>query len=250
MMNENEATELFSVRGLKVIVTGAAGGNGYAIARGFASAGAEVFILDLQDEEIFQAKNQVKNSTYFQVDITKEHHIKTVMDEIGDIDVLVNNAGITLNADTDENYWSQTIDVNLTSAYRLINLVKDGMIKRGGGSIINITSISAHIGSSGNPSYHASKGGLRHMSKGFAADFGKYNIRVNCVCPGYIQTKMTQKSFNDKDRKQMIENRTMLGRWGDPQDLVGVSLFLASRASSYITGMDFFVDGGLTNKGF
>lgn len=244
-------TDIFSVAGMKVVVTGASRGNGKSIADGFASAGSIVYYLD-KSNEVFNNINVLKNSNHhaYQVDITDINKLVQIIDEIGDIDVLVNNAGITLNQDENPDHWEKTINTNLTATYNLCLLFRDGMIRRGGGSIINITSISAHIGSSGNPSYHASKGGVRYMSKGLAADLGKFNIRVNCICPGYINTNMTKYSFNDESRYEKIKSRTMLNRWGKSSDLIGASIFLASPASSYITGSDIMVDGGLVNKGF
>lgn len=251
MMKNSTSSNPFSVEGKKVIVTGAARGNGKAIADGFSDAGAIVFYLDLLDDVLANAQNDdTGNKQAFVVDITNSEELETVLQHIGDVDILVNNAGITLNQQTSPDHWEKTISVNLTAAYNLIRLVSAGMARLGGGSIINITSISAHIGSAGNPSYHASKGGLRHMSKGLAADLGHQNIRVNCICPGYINTNMTQFSFNDTERNEKIKSRTMLNRWGNSQDLVGSCIFLASDASSYITASDIMVDGGLVNKGF
>lgn len=251
VMTSRTKTDIFSVSGKKVLVTGAARGNGKAIADGFADAGASVFYLDATSDVINNI-NVLNDSNHqaYQVDITEIDQLRSTLDVIGDIDVLVNNAGITLSQDSSPDHWEKTLSVNLSAAYNLCQLVRDGMIRRGGGSIINITSISAHMGSSGNPSYHASKGGLRYMSKGLAADLGQFNIRVNCICPGYINTNMTKFSFNDEERHKNIKSRTMLNRWGESSDLIGTSIFLASDASSYITGSDIMVDGGLVNKGF
>ncbi len=234
-----------------MLVTGAARGNGKAIADGFVNVGATVIYLDSNKDILTNIKPDGANAhQVFVADITDNIQMEGVLKEVGDIDVLVNNAGITLNQKNSPNYWKETLNVNLTAAYYLCQLVSDGMGRRGGGSIINITSISAHMGSAGNPSYHASKGGLRYMSKALAADLGKLNIRVNCICPGYINTNMTQFSFTDTDRHENIKSRTMLDRWGESSDLIGASVFLASDASSYITGSDIMVDGGMINKGF
>ena len=116
-------------------------------------------------------------------------------------------------------------------------------------SIINITSISAHFGFSDNPAYAASKGGLSALTRALAKDWAKYGIRVNNICPGYIHTAMTEKSFNDQELYKERMDRVMIKRYGEPEDLVGAAVFLASDASSYITGSDIFVDGGWSASG-
>ena len=118
-----------------------------------------------------------------------------------------------------------------------------------GGSIINITSINSMMGFPDNPAYVASKGGLRMLAKALAIDYSNRNIRVNCIAPGYIRTVMTKESYNDKEKREHRTKHTILGRWGNPEDLVGATIFLASNASSYITGIDLFVDGGWSAKG-
>ena len=242
--------DLFDVRDKRVIVTGAARGNGRAIADGFAAAGCCVFYVDRMFSEDASSYEPVVDQTTIGADITDQGALADIVRIVGDVDVLVNNAGITLSKDQHgEDYWAKTIAVNLTAAFQLTELLVAAMRRRGGGSIINITSMSAHLGSAGNPAYHASKGGLSQLTKGFAAELGVDNIRVNNVCPGYIRTDMTRRSYGDVSRRDFISDRTMLGRWGEPYDLLGACLFLASDASSYITGSDIYVDGGLINKG-
>ena len=123
------------------------------------------------------------------------------------------------------------------------------MKEKRSGSIINITSLGAELGFPGNPSYVASKGGLKQLGKAMAVDLAQYNIRVNNVCPGYFKTDMTRKSYNDPHLREARNKRIMLGRWGNPSDLVGPCIFLASEAASYITGIDLLVDGGWVAKG-
>ena len=120
-------------------------------------------------------------------------------------------------------------------------------MKVGGGSIINITSLNSEIAFPNNPAYVSTKGGLKQLTKSLALDLGKYNIRVNNLGPGYIKTNMTK--FGWKNNRKKIEDRTILGRWGEPRDLVGTIIFLLSDASSYITGQDIYVDGGYLTKG-
>lgn len=250
LLARSSVDELFDLKGKHVIVTGAARGNGRAIADGFAAAGCRVFYVDRMFAEDRASYEPIIGHTEIGADITDQESLADVMRIAGDVDVLVNNAGITLSGKQQgQNSWAETLAVNLTGAFRITELVIDGMKRSGGGSIINITSMSAHLGSAGNPAYHASKGGLSQLTKGLAAELGGDNIRVNNVCPGYIRTDMTKDSFANIERRDFISNRTMLGRWGEPDDLQGACLFLASSASSYITGSDIYVDGGLINKG-
>ena len=245
--------DIFSVKDKVVIVTGAAKGNGKAIADGFVKAGSIVLYIDILDAVKDNAKlDKTGRSKSYIVDLTNERQVSQSINSIGQVDTLVNNAGISLAPDTKDSHtnWDKTIGINLTSVYELSRLVADIMIQNKGGSIINITSISSYLGSVGNPSYHASKGGVRYLTKSLAADYGKYNIRANNLCPGYINSDMTSESYMDETKRKIVSERTMLGRWGRSNDLVGTCIFLASDASSYITGSDILVDGGLINKGF
>ena len=141
--------------------------------------------------------------------------------------------------------------VDLTAQFQLAQLVANEMIRsKIAGSIINITSISARFGYSDNPAYMAAKGGLVSLTRALAKDFAKYNIRVNCISPGYIRTNMTAKGYADPDARAARLERAMIKRYGEPDDLVGASMLLASKASSYITGAEFVIDGGWSASGF
>jgi len=245
--------DFFSVKDKVIIVTGAAKGNGKVIADGFVSAGAIVYYVDLLDGVLLNIKiDKTHRSKAFIIDITDTAQLDKFIKPLKAIDVLVNNAGIALPPDDKQTLgnWDKTIQVNLTAVYDLSRKVAEIMKDLSGGSIINITSISSYMGSVGNPSYHASKGGVRHLTKSIAADYGEYNIRANNICPGYIHTDMTKASYSDRVKRKRISKRTMLGKWGKSEDLLGACIFLASNASSYITGSDILVDGGLINKGF
>ena len=165
------------------------------------------------------------------------------------IDGLVNCAGVTHGNDifdyTDDD-WDDTYEVNLKAPYELSRKVAKHM-KKTGGSIVNITSLNSELGFPNNPAYIATKGGLKQLTKSLAVDLGKYNIRVNNVGPGYIKTNMTKQGW--KNNRKEIEDKTILGRWGEPKDLVGTIVFLLSSASDYITGQDIYVDGGYLTKG-
>lgn len=250
--NLGDIYSCFSVKNKIVIVTGAARGNGLAISRGLVNGGARVYGIDVVD-----FSNSIKNENFFPIkaDVTNADLMREVVDQIylsnKKIDVLINNAGIT-KATSAESYaiqdWDKTILTNLSAPFILAQLVF-GTMKDSGGSIINITSLNARFGFSNNPAYVASKSGLNGLTRALAKDWAKYNIRVNNICPGYIHTDMTKISFNDPVLFKERMDRSMIKRYGEPEDLVGIVIFLASEASSYITGADLFVDGGWSASG-
>lgn len=249
-------SDIFSVENKVVIVTGAARGNGRAISEGFLEYGAVVYFFDLLEDVEFiveLAKNYRGHSVVGDLrnksDI--DRLVSTVVKENGCIDVLVNNAGVSFPSKNcyNEDVWDRTFEVNLKGAFLLSNKVAEVMKEKRTGSIINITSLGAELGFPSNPSYLASKGGLKQLGKAMAVDLSQYNIRVNNVCPGYFKTGMTRKTYNDPHLREARNKRIMLGRWGNPSDLVGPCIFLASDASAYITGIDLPVDGGWLAKG-
>ena len=220
------------------------------IAEGFYEYGAKVIRIDLNLK-----KHKLYKFDDYIIDLTKEKLVDRCVNEIkhkyGRIDVLINNAGVTTNSTNfyDEKILKKTLSVNLIAAYNLSNKVCKIMSKRKKGSIINITSLAAERGFIGNPSYQVSKAGLKQLTKALACDWGHKNIRINNVCPGYIKTPMTLRSFKNSKLKKNRDMRMILKRWGEPKDLVGPCIFLASDSSSYITGSDIFVDGGWLTKG-
>jgi len=252
---------LFSLKNKVAIITGGARGNGKSISTALFNAGAEVLICDVLEKEMKQTVDELKTidpnrANGFLCDLSRsrdiDEFVNKMIKNMYRIDILVNNAGITMGNDT-LNYpvedWQKTICVNLSAPFILSKAVGEVMKNQGFGSIINITSLNSEQGFSGNPAYVASKGGLKQLSKALAMDFGKYGIRVNNVAPGYIITNMTSKSYGNYESRQARIDRTILGRWGKPEDLSGVVVLLASDASSYITGQDFYVDGGWLAKG-
>jgi len=220
------------------------------IAAGFYEYGAKVIRIDLNLK-----KHKLYKFDDYIIDLTKQKLVDRCVNEIkhkyGRIDVLINNAGVTTNSTNfyDEKILKKTLSVNLIAAYNLSNKVCNIMSKRKKGSIINITSLAAERGFIGNPAYQVSKAGLKQLTKALACDWGQKNIRINNVCPGYIKTPMTMRSFKNSKLKKNRDTRMILKRWGEPKDLVGPCIFLASDSSSYITGSDIFVDGGWLAKG-
>lgn len=228
---------MFSLENKVAIVTGSAGDIGRAIVDKFRSLHARVYGIDIKNK----------------LDITNLSRMKKFMKEVyakeERIDILVNCAGITLPGEFEtysEENWDKTMLVNLKAPFRLSQIVTKYM-KKTGGSIINITSLWAERGYPGNPAYGASKGGLKQLTKCLARDLAKYNIRVNNVGFGYIKTEMTQYSW--KNKRKEISERTLLKRWGHPEDVVGLIVFLCSDDATYITGQDFYIDGGWLANG-
>jgi NAD(P)-dependent dehydrogenase (short-subunit alcohol dehydrogenase family) len=244
---------LFSIKGKTAVVVGASRGIGHAIAKGFANSGANVFGIGRTDSEKVKDSELINYSSNCVIDdIFLGKKFKEIYDKTKDLTILVNAAGITLpNNDSKKNTETliRTLDTNLVLAYSASLEALNYMKKSEYGSIINITSIGAHIGFPNNPAYIASKSALRHMSKGLAIDFAKYNVRVNNIAPGYILTDMTKASYDDKDKYDERLKRMIIPRWGIPEDLIGASIFLASKSSSYINATDIVIDGGWTSKG-
>ena len=242
--------KLFNIKNFVTIVTGSGRSIGLKIAAGFYEYGAKVIRIDLNLK-----KHKLYKFDDYIIDLTKQKLVDRCVNEIkhkyGRIDVLINNAGVTINSTNfyDEKILKKTLSVNLIAAYNLSNKVCSIMSKRKKGSIINITSLAAERGFIGNPSYQVSKAGLKQLTKALACDWGQKNIRINNVCPGYIKTPMTMRSFKNSKLKKNRDTRMILKRWGEPKDLVGPCIFLASDSSSYITGSDIFVDGGWLAKG-
>ena len=256
-MNEEIAPNLFSIEGKVVLISGAGRGIGRHLAHSMAKCSAFVYCIDKKFPK--KVPSGVKKNMFnIKCDITKKKSIETVCKYIFSkhkkIDVLINNAGITIplmkkKLFYEKENWAKTIDVNLTASFFCSQEAIKYMIKRKEGSIINITSLNAELAFPKNPSYIASKGGLKMVGKALAKDWGKFGIRVNNLGPGYIKTSMTKSSYSNRKTRLEREKQTLLQRWGNMDDLVGPCIFLASDASKYITGQDIYVDGGWTANG-
>lgn len=236
--------------GKKVLVTGGYRGNGKGIVQGLIREGANVAVFDKHIGDIPEV-------SYYHIDLLDTSNLDNVFKkactDFNGFDALVNNAGISISHPSEEypvSDWDQTLKINLTVPFLLSQLfAKNAISQNTAGSIINITSLGATLGFPDNPAYCASKGGLRMLTKAMAFDFADYGIRVNSVAPGYMRTDMTKKSWENEQLRQERSNHIMMDRWGTPEDLAGVCVFLISDMSNYITGQEIHVDGGWTAKG-
>jgi len=244
-----------NLKGKAGIVTGVSRGLGKGIATGLAQAGADLAITSRDLEKIERVAEEIKRwggeVLPLQVNVTKKEDIdrmvEKTLERFGKIDFLFNNAGrITRvpSEDFSERDWDEEINVNLKGTFLCCQAVGRVMIKQKRGKIINISSIASFIGGKNIPAYVASKGGVSQLTKSLASDWAKYNIRVNAIGPGYFMTDLTEALRRDPQRFSAINARIPLGRWGEPEDLAGIAVFLASDASDYITGQTIFVDGG------
>ncbi|HSF33216.1 MAG TPA: SDR family oxidoreductase [Candidatus Tectomicrobia bacterium] len=248
------------------LITGAGAGIGRATAVLFAQEGAKVVAQDINvdaaQETVQLIKKAAGEAVPFGGNVTASVDaaamVKKAVDSYGQLDVLFNNAGIWRGGtilDISEEDWDRTMDVNVKGIYLVSKYAVQQMMRQGGGSIINAASVAALRGSPMSAAYHASKGAVLLLTKCMALDFGRYGIRVNCTCPGVIDTQMadqllTYRSLGDDDRKQALletyEERHAVGRFGQPAEVARVVVFLASDASSFVTGAAWPVDGGLS----
>jgi NAD(P)-dependent dehydrogenase (short-subunit alcohol dehydrogenase family) len=255
----NRISNMVSLEGKVALVTGAASGIGLATAELLAEAGAIVALLDINEKNGINAANQINESEgkakFFLCEVTSDSDCKKTVEvihkEFGEIDILFNNAGVIRRKtvlDLEEEEWDLTIDVNLKSIYLLSRQVIPIMIKGNGGSIINNGSGWGIKGGSDAVAYCAAKGGVVNMTRAMAIDHGKHGIRVNCVCPGDIDTPLLrgeakQLGVDDEEFMREAANRP-LNRVGKPLDVAKTVLYLASDLSSWVTGTSIIVDGG------
>ena len=253
----NSIYDIFSVKKKKVLITGAANGNGRVIAEAFGRAGSQLCLVDVDAENLTSVAESIEKETKqrvdrYVVDLSIFDDIDKFLVNNNNFDVVINNAGITRGNtffEYNDSDWELTHRVNLYAPYKIIQKIAKNMAKRKTGSIINVTSLAAELGFPGNPAYVSSKGALKQLTKAAACDLACYGIRVNSVGPGYIKTNMTQKSWSDCELRSDRTKRTLMERWGESSDLIGIMIFLASDSSSYVTGQDFYIDGGWLSKG-
>jgi len=254
--------EMFSLNGKVAIVTGGNGGIGKGIARGLAGAGANIVIAARNEAKTADAVAEIKRDFSVKVlginvDMRQEKEIdevvKQTLNQFGRIDILVSNAGIGIHKlpqDMSLDEWDENVDINLRGFFIIAKAVYPVMKKAGGGKIISIGSMTSIFGVSALPAYGASKGGILQLTRNLAVAWASYNIQVNCILPGWINTDLSAGGKRDiPGLEEGVIARTPAGRWGDPIDLAGTAVFLASPASDFVTGVAIPVDGGYAVRG-
>ena len=239
-----------NLKNKKILITGATGGIGNSLVKKFNELGSVILATGTNQDKLDKLKSEFKNIKIKQFKLDEhskiEEFINTCHTELEGIDVLINNAGITLDNISirlsDEN-WKKVVDINLTSTFLMCKHSIKKMLKNKKGKIINITSIVAHTGNLGQANYAASKAGIIGFSKSLAIEYAKKKININCISPGFIKTEMTDK-INEEFRKMLI-NKIPSGDLGTGQDVANSAAFLASEMSDYITGETLHVNGGM-----
>jgi len=249
---------MFDLTGKVAIVTGGNGGIGLGMAQGLAEAGARV---------VLSGRNQAKGdkaaaglghgAVFIAADVTKKAAcaalVEAVTAQFGRLDILINNAGIAIRKPPEaltEVEWHRVMDTNMTSAFLMSQLVYPKMVASGGGKIINIGSVMSLFAAAHTAPYASSKGAIMQFTKAIAAAWAKDGIQCNCVLPGWIDTELTAAAREQvAGLNEMILARTSAGRWGKPEDLAGIAVFLASRASDFVTGAAIPCDGGYMARG-
>lgn len=243
----------FSLAGKRALVTGSTRGLGLAIAKGLAEAGADVAVTGRGDgaAALASLSSTGRRSACFAFDLSDLDSIPAFADEVeagfGPIDILVNNAGMISrhpSAEFPRDEWDATIRLNLSSVFMMCQAFGKRMIARGGGKIVNTASLLSFQGGFTVPAYAASKGAVATLTKSLSNEWSGKGVNVNAIAPGYMETEMTGALRADPLRSRQIMERIPAGRWGRPEDLAGVAVFLASKASDYITGETIVVDGG------
>ena len=242
---------MIDLKKINVILTGSTGGIGGAILETLYNSNANIIATGTNQNKLDKIKEKFSKVTTKNFDILEHNSIEKFVDECSEIfhnkiDVLINNAGVTndnltIRMKLDE--WNRVINLNLTSTFLISKNVIKKMLKNKNGKIINITSVVGHTGNIGQANYAASKAGLIGMSKSLALEYGKKNIKINCISPGFIKSEMTEK-IND-NFKQTLLDKISLERFGIPADIANAALFLSSDLSNYITGETLHVNGGM-----
>jgi len=241
---------LINLKNKKVFITGGTSGIGLSVLENFYKLEADIFTIGTNVENLKTIQNnfpKIKTSNFNLENHQKiEELVKEAKEKLGGLDIVINNAGITkdnLAIRMSYEEWNKVININLTAVFLICKYSIKVMMKQDSGSIINISSIVGHTGNFGQANYSSAKAGIIAMSKSLAKEYAKKNIRVNCISPGFIDTKMT-KSINEEFKKKLMENIPM-GKLGNGNDIANCAIFLASDLSSYITGETIHVNGGM-----
>ena len=250
-------TRLFDLSGKVAVVTGAGRGLGRSMALALAAAGADIVASARTASEIESLRDEVRalgrRSEAITADATHEHEAERLMAEtverLGRLDVLVNNAGINIRKPVLElelSEYQQVLATNLEGYFLCARAAGRLLVAQGGGKVINISSIMGRVALANQAAYASSKGAIEQLTKVLAIEWAPHGVQVNAIGPTYFETDLTRPLFEDEERHEFITSRTPLGRWGQPHELAGAVIFLASAASDYITGHTLMVDGGWT----
>ena len=247
-------TPSFRLDNKTALITGASSGIGLGCAVALAEAGAHVVVSARSSDKLNSVVDAMKakglSAEAMVMDVADTNAIKETIDNKGPFDILVNSAGLGRHApskDTSLEDFDAVMNVNLRGAYFVTQAVANGLIKaKKPGSLINISSQMGHVGGIDRAVYSASKHAVEGFTKAMAIEWGPYQIRVNTICPTFIRTPLTQSTFDNPDRKEWIESKIKIGRIGEVEDIMGAVVFLASDASSMVTGSALMVDGGWT----
>lgn len=249
---------MFDLSGKKALVTGGGKGIGKAIAEALLEHNAEVVITG-SSNSVLHASEELREKGFnvhsVKGDLSNRKKLNTVFNEsiniLGTIDILVNNAGVQYRSIAEKfplEAWDKVIELNLSAVFQLSQLAANIMLKKGKGKIINMSSMLSFFGGYTVPAYAASKGGVLQLTKAFSNEWAGKGINVNAIAPGYIDTELNTALINDNSRNKEIMARIPKGRWGKPEDMKGVAVFLASDASDYINGTVIPVDGGFLSR--
>lgn len=250
--------KLFDISGKRVVITGGTGGIGAELVTGFLDAGAKVVVSARSPESVNEASGKFPHSsdiTFLEADLMSDQSITDFIalanEKLGGIDVLIQAHGNVFPGpakDMSLETWHEQLQVNLTATFRLAQAIAPQMLERRSGKIINIASMLTFQGGLNASGYAAAKGGVGQLTKALSNEWAPHGVNVNAIAPGYIKTKLNKHIWTDPVRHDQVLARLTSGRWGEPADLVGPALFLASAASDYLHGVILPVDGGWLSR--
>jgi len=246
-------SNLFDLSGRTALVTGSSQGIGLSLARGLADAGAAVILNGRDRAKLEAAAADIPGSRILAFDVTEHETVRAAIDDfeatVGPIDIAVNNAGVqhrTPLEDFPAAEFERLLHANISSVFHVGQAVARHMIARGAGKIVNIASVNVQMARYSIAPYTATKGAVANLTKGMATDWARHGLNCNAIAPGYMRTPLNEPLWSDDSFNSWLEQRTPARRWGEPEELIGACVFLASEASTFVNGHILYVDGGIT----